>query len=55
MLLTIVGDFAVCGLEEAGQHFYRGAFPRTVGTQVSENLAWLEGEGYVLHGGNGTI
>src|SRR6266478_4104247 len=54
-VLHVVSDFAVGGLKQAGEHFYRGAFSGTIWTQVAENLAGLEGEGYVLDGGNGAI
>src|SRR6266851_3488803 len=54
-VLPVVSDFAVGGLKQAGEHFYCGAFSGTIWTQVAEILAGLEGEGYVLDGGNGAI
>src|SRR6266478_3985241 len=54
-ILAVVSDFAVGGLEQAGEHFHRGAFSGTVRAQIAEYLARGEGEGYVLDGGNGAI
>src|ERR1700730_534803 len=54
-VLAVVGDFAVGGLEQAGEHFYRRAFSRTVRTQVAENLTGGKREGYVLDSWDGAI
>src|SRR5262249_10704935 len=48
-------DFAAGGLQEARKHFYCGAFSGTVGAEIAEDLAGLEGKGDVKDGGYGAI
>jgi hypothetical protein len=54
-ILTVVGDFPVGRLEQAGEHFYGGALARAVWTEVAEDLTGFEGESYILDSGNGAI
>src|SRR4029077_1246881 len=47
-VLAVVGNLAIGGLKQAGEHFHGSAFSGPVGTQIAENLAGFEREGYVL-------
>lgn len=48
---ALVEDPALGGLDEAGEHFHRGALPRPVRTQVPEDLARSDGEADSADGG----
>ena len=48
-------DFAVGGLDHAGDHLDGGGFAGAVGAEVAEDFAFAEGEADVLHGGDGAI
>src|ERR1019366_6785675 len=47
---SAVEDLALRRLDQPGQHLYRGAFSGSVGTEVAEDLARLDGEADLADG-----
>ena len=54
-VLAVVDDLAVGGLEEAREHFDRGAFAGAVGAEVAQHLSGFERKGDVPNGQDGAV
>ncbi len=54
-ILSMEGDPALGGLDQSSEHFDGSAFAGAVGSKISEDLAWLDGEAHMVDDGNPAV